>query len=410
MKERSPDNRKLGAVSNIPNDSSAFLFDLGRARRFLERFRPVDALNLLSKKRYPASFSFTLLAEYWDLLSCAQQAVGQPNRAVQSAKRALSFYKKLQDVPGKQEALLRIADQYRQQERFQEAMTYYRQAKKCGRKDSSESIDAECGTALALRGEGNFLGAFFQLRKCYQRYAKSKDFAGMAHAAWALGTTARFLARFDDAQRWLKRSAHLYRRVGDAAGQAYVRCGLGGTFRMQGRPSDSLRLYKEAATFFRSSGDRFGWAYANCGQGSALRMLGRTSEALKFMRTAESVYGELGQRGPLAFVKWGIALALLDRGDLRESHRQLIVAQRLFRSVDDKRGQVYVILAHGESKRAMGGPAEPIFRRALRHAARRRLPFEEAHARWRLTGQPRKNVYRSFALSWRGFLKYRSIP
>ncbi len=357
-----------------------------------------------------------MLAESLEKRGELSQNEGRFHDAHRLYLAAYQTYRRAQDRFGAAQMLLKCGDTSRQLENFTAALSFYRQARILEKKLAASAtggvvLDAACGEALALRGQGHYREALAQLWRCGRVYRKAGDHEGRAYVLWAMGTTLRFWGRLHEAEKRLRQSLRWYQRFPDPIAQAYALCGLGGTLRMRGFAAESGRLYRQAGAIFRRSRDNFGLAYAACGQGSAERMRNRHHPALKFMTQAARLYGSLRQKGPLAFVLWGRAQSEVALGRWREAKNDLTNAERLFQSVRDRRGLVYIDLGWGEFYGTQNpARAKRFFERAYHAARRLGIRLEQGHARRRFSPRQAQRFYRSAGVDQRRFSSYRSFP
>ncbi len=307
----------------------------------------------------------------------------------------------------------------RQLEQFSEALTWYalvdtslRRWKHPPKNKYRYSTDALCGMAMAYRGRGEFSRAIRLLRQTERRYKNQNDLEGGAYALWAMGTTYRFQGQFLKAEKALRQAIGIYRSLKDASGLAYAQAGLGGTLRMIGRPKESGRLYQKANRTFVKLGDKFGLAYTFCGQGNAHRMQNHLSVSKTFMDKAIGLYSKLGQKGPRGFVLWSRAQTNILLGQFSPAANDLHSSGKLFSSVNDRRGLVYVDLGWGEFWRHKNNQrAAQFYRRASQKAKALGLPFEFAHAqRFLKRAKNSDNFYQKLGVQFKTFLRYKSFP
>jgi tetratricopeptide (TPR) repeat protein len=354
----------------------------------------------------------------------ACQALSRFREAKENYLRAHRSHKHGGDIYGQMNAACRLGDVERQLENFSSAVGWYSLAYRLASRNShhySTMIhDAALGRALSLRGMGNLTAAAQELKMLAKKYRKADDKGGYAHAMWALGTTERFLGRLKEAESHLKLSVSLYTQLQDPVGLAYARCGLGGTLRMRGRAKESGQLYAKANNVFRKNGDAFGTAYSFCGQGNALRMQGFLKQSLIYSRQAFKIYTSLHQKSPLAFVLWTLAQTNISLKNYSLADHYLTRAEKLFKSVKDRRGLVYISLGRGELYRQQNIQKAPSFyNRAIRSAKRLNLQFEIVHGRrGLLLCQPQNkpslnSIFRSYkkcGVNFGSFKHYSSLP
>lgn len=357
-------------------------------------------------------------ADYFQMVGSLLQSRGHYQGSFHDLKKALHYFRSTRDYAGVVEICHQLGDIFRQLERYDIAKRWYKNsAGAVSRMNSDRKIknqwrlDASTGEALCWRGLEKYARSLRLLKTNLSTYEKNRDLQGSAYLMWAVGTTLRFMGRLKEADKNLQSAVRLYKKLGDKSGYAYALCGLGGTLRMRGLYKKSQSCYRSAQTQFKKDGDEFGLAYSSCGQANALRMQGRFKEARRHFKRAFSIYRRKNLMGPLGFVLWSLAQQDIQLLNIDKANRHLREAGKLFKSVKDKRGLVYVQLGWGMyHKRSNTTKAYACFKKAYKKAKRLDLKLEMTHAARLLGIKNAETMYRSLGVIQPGSAFRQMLP
>ncbi len=280
-------------------------------------------------------------------------------------------------------ALLGLGHGLRMLARFKEAGRYYRQALQLSRvhKDKASVLDAQVGLAMSLRGQEKYEEACRLLERSVVQYGRQHDRFGLFHSLWFLAGTLRLCGRLDHSAKFFRHALGLAKRLGYEEGVAYGLCGLGGINRVRGDARSSLLCYQQACRLFNKLKNPFGLAYSSCGIGNAFRILGRTKNALAWTKLSIRRYLAQGDRVNVGYTYFTLAMLYMGSAQFSSSRTAIARMKRLFSSVQDNRGLVYVDLGLANLSLAQNrlDQAPVFFRKGLSRAVRLKLPLEKLY-------------------------------
>jgi tetratricopeptide (TPR) repeat protein len=170
----------------------------------------------------------------------------------------LGAARRLGDRAAQGEALNNLGSALVGLERYDEALSRYREAAMIFRQAGNRRAEAESSANLAIALTG--MGRYDQALTGYQDALAVLRLTGDQHAEGAalnnLGIALRALRRYDEARTAYQDAVAIFWETGDRHGLAMTLGNLGNVLRTLGRSADAAGTYQEAASIFRETGDR----------------------------------------------------------------------------------------------------------------------------------------------------------
>ncbi len=245
---------------------------------------------------------------------------------------------------------------------------------------------AKLGTYLAVLEafQGEHEAAHERYLMLLDLYRDMGDRKGEASTLNALGVTARFGEREDEALSWFRQSLKLCREIGDHSEIAAAISNLAESELKFGNTGKAHALLDEAYEMFLQSEDLVPAAWCLNHLGDVARAEGDTAAAAAHYIHAEAIFERLGDT-------WGLARSQADRGQLALELGELGTAGPLllnalttFEALDHQRGMATVVDSLAEFALSAGDCALAVKLLAASESWRRAVGFNARREEMRL--------------------------
>lgn len=203
---------------------------------------------------------------------------------------------------------------------------------------------AKVGTYVAVLAafQGEHEVAHERYLVLLELYRQMDDRKGEASALNALGVTARFGEREEEARDWFQRALDLCREIGDHSEIAAAISNVAESELKFGNTARAHALLSEAYEMFTASDDAVPAAWCLNHRGDVARVEGDMAAAAEFYARAEAVFERLGDAWGMARSQADIGQLALERGDLAAAGPLLLDALAAFGALDHQRGMASV--------------------------------------------------------------------
>jgi CHAT domain-containing protein len=292
--------------------------------------------------------------------------LGQGKKALEYSTRALKYYSSArakspdnEDQRGEAEARNSVGEAYyslgsprKSTDSFNDALSLW----KAARDRSGEALGhLNLGYAYSDLGDlPKARGHFGEALSLWQEIGERR---GQAQALTAMGTVHTFLGEKQKALDSHAQAMDIFRALGDHQGQAVALNSIGKAYEDLNQPQTALDNYKRALQIYQERGHRDFEAVTRYYLGRVYNSLGDKPRALESYQQSLLQSRRSGQQRVTAYALSAIsALA----GNKQEALSQLNQVLRLYRSLEDRRGQVntlnnigHIYFALGDKQRAL---------------------------------------------------------
>jgi len=280
------------------------------------------------------------------------------NDRLTAVQRALAASKRKGDTGAEARFLYALANTYRVEARWWEAIELYEQSltlyQRLGDRLNEANVLQALGDALYyIKWIDRALASFDRALDLYRALGSR---LGEANVLKAQGDVLAFQDRRDEALACYEQALGLFRAVGDRLGEANVLQAQGDVLAFQKQNEEALARYEQALGLFRAVGARLGEANVLQAQGDVLAFqkqneeaLARYEQALGLFRAVGARLGEANTLTSLANVHQFLAVAALKEGDIRKQqteYREALLyldkSSDLFESIGDVASLAFV--------------------------------------------------------------------
>ncbi|MFB9877566.1 tetratricopeptide repeat protein [Planobispora siamensis] len=214
---------------------------------------------------------------------------------------ALAATRRLGDRPGQVKVLRGLGTTYAQLGRFDEALTYLREALELvAERDDDSRANIHMGLALALETKGDYRAALEHGFQALSFFQAAQYTTGQANALNMIGWCHSRLGDHADALAVGERSLALQRRIGSAYGQACTLDSIGYAHHHLGRLDRAADCYRQALALFRELGERSMQAAILTHLGETHAAAGDHDEARDCWRSALTIMEQLDSADAVA--------------------------------------------------------------------------------------------------------------
>jgi predicted ATPase/DNA-binding SARP family transcriptional activator len=213
-----------------------------------------------------------------------------------------------------------------------------------GRRVGAEQAAGYLRLALALteRLAGDLDVAFSLIDDALARFRKLHDRYGEAYALSQRGHALRWIAQYDDADRFLQESEALRRGLRDRRALAISLSGRALNAAASGSPKQARTLGRDALAMMEESGDIAGVSVTSVNLAVVELLLADLPAALDWLDRALAVFPIPGGHRSLGWLYFLRAYVLRRLGDSDESTKSAAEAQAMFTRLGEQRGLIAV--------------------------------------------------------------------
>jgi tetratricopeptide (TPR) repeat protein len=271
-------------------------------------------------------------------------------------RKMLSMAQEEDGSRGEARALRGLADAYRMQGRFGEALSNYSRAQQIfhENRDIPGEANVWCGLGDVHRVQGRLEVARDAYTRAKSLSEDSGNLRGTADALWGLGNVLLYEGKYSESRAAFDQGQSLFRQVGDRRGEAQVLRGLADVERMLEHHSDARRFYTAAMAIYEAIGDLRGQAQSLRGLGHLDRIAGDYETAVTSFARAHTLSEEVGDLRGQANMLRGLGDTERQRGGYAEARDALTRAIEIHEQLDDRSGLGYGLRALGDLEREQG--------------------------------------------------------
>jgi predicted ATPase len=211
-----------------------------------------------------------------------------------------------------------------------------------GRRVGAQQAGGYVRLAIALteRLVGHMDEAFAFIDDAYARFREVNDRYGQAYALCQRGHALRWIAQYDEADRYLQRSEALRRDLRDQRALAMSLAGRALNAASAGTADQARALGRQSLAIMEESGDIAGITVPSVNLGVAELLLADPSTALMWLDRALAVFPIPGGYTALGWLHLLRAHLLGQLGDVDASARSAAAARTMFTQLDERRGLI----------------------------------------------------------------------
>mgnify|MGYP001773397747 CR=1 FL=1 len=285
------------------------------------------------------------------------------------------------------DALIRKALEARQQDRWQDALSYYQQAVERARtlndrageasawhnlgvaqilmsrpQDALNSLERalpiwreignRMGEANTLHNLGTAYANLGRAREALNTYQQALQLrqqlghqAGVALTLQGIGSVYYALRELPTAQRYFEQALALYRELGNKQGEAETLRYLGNILYVSGQWQKALAVYENALALFRETNDSEGEATTLAGMGALFLDMGQPELALGYYQQTLELHQKGGKRREVIAAQLGIGHIYATMGEMEQAKKAYEQALALSREANDKRAEAAALIA-----------------------------------------------------------------
>jgi DNA-binding SARP family transcriptional activator/predicted negative regulator of RcsB-dependent stress response len=224
---------------------------------------------------------------------------------------ALGAARRAGDGRGEAAILHRLGEMHANQDRYDEALRLFAQAR-----DILRVAGDRLWEAYVLRSAGvaqRMVGEIAEARKSLETalviFAAHGEKTGIAVAQHGLGAIHREQGRLDAATASYRQALELFEEAGDLFTQSLAQCSLGVVLRLAGRQEQAAGCFMRSLELARAVGHQPGEALVLCYLGEMQTDQGNIDLARSLLESARSLSESIGER-------FGLALAWMEIGKL----------------------------------------------------------------------------------------------
>ena len=282
--------------------------------------------------------------------------------AIEKFKESLPMWRVAGNRAQEALTLKRIGDVYQPLGEYQNALTFYNQARSLNqaagdRKSEGETLN-DIGYVYLNLGENQ--RALVSINRALELSQATNNQRGIARALNNLGEIYYGLGKLQDSLGYFDKALRLWRDLNDPAGQALGLLNSGISYSDLGQVREAFSLYQQAISLWESTHDRRGEAITLTAIGRLYSRIGESQEALDFFQRAWDLIEPIGDLVWEAGVLNGMAYIY---DGLGESKRALEYYDRslvLFRTAQQRSGEATtlgeigrVYFASGDNTKAL---------------------------------------------------------
>lgn len=209
-----------------------------------------------------------------------------------------------------------------------------------GRRVGAQQAAGHLRLAIALseRLAGNMDAAFTLIEDAYRRFREVEDHYGEAYALSQWGHALRWIAQYDDADRYLQRSEALRRELRDRRAWAIALGGRALNAACAGAADQARSLGRQSLTMMEESGDIAGLSVASVNAAVIEVLLGDLSAALIWLDRALAVFPIPGGHRSLGWLHLLRAHVLRQLGKADGAMRSCAAAEAMFQQLGEQHG------------------------------------------------------------------------
>jgi tetratricopeptide (TPR) repeat protein len=282
--------------------------------------RYVQACLEISRQRGDLAAEAALL----DRLGELKRDQGDWAEAVTCHERACQQYGRIGDVAGRSRALISLAQVYRMQRRYPEALQALEEALPNCRECDLQAY-AHNSLGLVHFDEYRFEDALASHQRAYDLWSESGNLEGMARAQACIGNCSRLLGDLPQAESSFRSAIALHEQTHSRLHLALASLDLGNLYLEQERAEQAEALYRQAKDVLEEAGYARGLAqvFNNLGMACAQQEKWRLAE--DFFGRSIGLWRQLGEpvsqanaednlaEAYLAQAKWEAAWEIADR-------------------------------------------------------------------------------------------------
>jgi len=240
----------------------------------------------IAAKLEPSRFYLVNLASAINNIGFYYSKLGQPEKALENYKRALSTYETVKDTINAAYALNNIAFIYNNQGDVKTALDYFYRNLKL-----QEQIKDTTGIAYSL----NNIAFAFQNQKDYR-----------------------------NAVSYFERSLAMFEAKNNRKGIAMVYGNMGTIYTDQNNKAKALEFYNKSLSIYESAGDQYSVSHELSGIAFEYAKAGEDSLALAYYQRALKIADQLQVKKVQAYASTGIAKILLKRNDVQAAQQYAV--------------------------------------------------------------------------------------
>jgi tetratricopeptide (TPR) repeat protein len=209
-----------------------------------------------------------------------------------------------------------------------------------GRRVGAQQAAGHLRLAIALseRLAGNMDAAFTLIEDAYKRFREVEDHYGEAYALSQWGHALRWIAQYDDADRYLQRSEALRRELRDRRAWAIALGGRALNAACAEAADQARSLGRQSLTMMEESGDIAGFSVASVNAAVIEVLLGDLSAALIWLDRALAVFPIPGGHRSLGWLHLLRAHVLRQLGKADGAMRSCAAAEAMFQQLGEQHG------------------------------------------------------------------------
>jgi predicted ATPase/DNA-binding SARP family transcriptional activator len=213
-----------------------------------------------------------------------------------------------------------------------------------GRRVGAEQAAGHIRLAIALneRLAGNTDAAFVLVDDAYERFRELNDRYGEAYALSQRGHVLRWIAQYEEADRFLQRSEALRRNLRDRRALAISLAGRALNAAAAGAAEHARRLGRQSVSMMEESGDIAGISVTSVNLGVSELILSDLPAALVWLDRALAVFPIPGGHRSLGWLHFVRAHVRQQLGDLDGCRRSAAEAHKMFVQLGERHGLIAV--------------------------------------------------------------------
>ena len=270
-------------------------------------------------------------------------------KACDYAEQALTLAKKIHDMYGIVESLLKLGDVYiarGSKDNTENAKVQSLEALRIAREINDNTLVARCcnQVGIACAKLGQYQQALDLYNECLRIRTANNDKRGVARVSYNLGTVYHYLNDHVNDNKSYQRALRFAEEIGDKGEAAKALCGIGTSHERQGNYNEALKYLLQALEKAREI-NNVEIAAMSCGAiGNVYFCLGDKERALKHHLMALVEFQKLNIPFNIGFAHNNIACIYNELGDHEKSIEYSLNALDIFGRIGELRG---LAAAHG---------------------------------------------------------------
>ena len=275
-----------------------FLLNTGRAVRAIGVCKEcLIFLNSRVMKMEGEIFNSIHIAIY-DTIFSAYCLIPDPTEALIYGRKLLDIYCRCDKKEEARNLLISLANIYRQQHRYLEAIELCKKAINITKEIGDRKNEAYANEAVGILSYrlGDYNKSKKYLRKALSIKRQTSDKKGEASTYGNLGTVFKSLGEYDKAKEYLEKALAITTQIGDKQGEARSYGNLGTVFRSLGQFNKAKEYLEKALAITIQIGHKEGEASSYGNLGTVFESLGQYGKAKEYLEKALSVNIQIGDK------------------------------------------------------------------------------------------------------------------